>query len=124
MRVLGFFAATSAVTDDADRLTLGDAAFATAAAADLPTTLSVTVVVVYAADPGYDVSFTIGLRRPDGSLAENQHGLTVVLTGRYATLTLPVVLFEEGEHELLLHPLGDTTTVLASYPFGVQLLST
>ena len=121
MRVLGFFAATSAVTDD-DELRLGDAAFATAAVADLPTTLSLAVVVVYVAEPGEDVAFSIGLRRPDGSHAENRHGLTVVSPGRYAHLTLPVVLFEEGEHELLLHPLDDDATVLASYPFGVQLL--
>ncbi len=120
MRILGFFAATSAGTHD-DELRLTDAAFGEAAVAGLPTTLGIAVVVVYTADPGEDVGFAIGVRRPDGSRAENLHGLTVTTPGRYAHLVVPVDLFEEGEHELLLHALADRTTTLASYPFGVRL---
>lgn len=121
MHVLGFFAATSAVTEH-DELRLGDAAFAVAAVAELPSTLSIAAVVVYAAAPDDEVAFAIGLRRPDGSPAEIRHWLTVVTPGRYAHLDLPVDVFEVGAHELLLHPLADSSTVLASYPFGVQLL--
>ncbi|WP_148614098.1 hypothetical protein [Nocardioides rubriscoriae] len=118
--ILGFFAATSARTDD-EVLRLGDAAFAHAAVTELPTTLSIAVVVVYAAAATDEVSFAIGLQRPDGSRSERRHGLTVVTPGRYAHLDVPVDVFEEGGHALLLHPLADTATTLATYPFGVGL---
>lgn len=120
VRIFGFFAGTSAGTDD-DLLRVADAAFGEALVAALPTTLSIAVVVVYAAETGEDASFAIGLARPDGSRAENLHGLTVVSPGRYAHLTVPVDLFEEGEHVLLLHPLADADVTLATYPFGVRL---
>lgn len=118
VQIFGFVAATSASTDG-DDLRLGEAAFSEVAVAELPTTLSIAVLVVYAAEPGEDVSFAVGLRRPDGSHAENVQGLTVVSPGRYVHLDVPVDLFEQGEHVLLLHPLGDTAVTLASYPFTV-----
>jgi hypothetical protein len=120
--VHAFFAATAAETLE-DELRIHDAAFGEVAVPVLPGTVRLTAVVVYSHEPSEEASFVVGLRRPDGSQTANLHGLTVVTPGRYAHLELPVDLYDEGRHELLLHREGDLATVLAAYPFGVRLAS-
>ena len=119
MHVHAFFGATSAATVG-EELRITDAAFGEVAVPLLPGTVGLAAVVVYSHEAGEEVSFVVGLARPDGSQSAHLRGLTVVTPGRYAHLDVPVDLYEEGRHHLLLHA-AEGGAALAAYPFDVRV---